>query len=216
MRGAAHCRGCGQYAGSFRKPGGPVHPPAAIVLGRILPPCLGRLEAGGGLNRPICAFATRRIDDPGNVTAGSNHETHVTAHELRDTPSRPPGHNVVLLGSDGIDVVPDTAQIEFFSVQLDPAGHDQIILHVSVTQVPAMCGACHTRAVAVPVEEVKGRRILTEQVVVHDVRPDQVVRTQNVEHVRHLATVEIAALHHLLLDKIDPRVVHEYRGVTDT
>src|SRR5271157_6325090 len=75
----------------------------------------------------------------------------VCTRTLRDTPGSLPGDNVVLLGSDSIDVAPNTAQIEFFSVQLDLARHNQVVLHVSVTEVPAVCGACHAHAVAVPV-----------------------------------------------------------------
>src|SRR5580692_9614546 len=166
MRGAAHSRGRAQSVGPLRKPGGPVHPPAAIVLGRILPPRFGRIGAAGGLNLPVCALSAGRIDDPGDVAAGGKHEAHVAAHELRNTPGSLPGDNVVLLGSDGIDVVLNTAQIEFFSVQLDLARHNQVVLHVSVTEVPAVCGARHARAVAVPVKEVEGRWLLAEQVVV--------------------------------------------------
>src|SRR6516164_3738879 len=171
IRGAAHAWGRAQSAGPLRKPSGPVHPPASIVLGRILPPGFGRFEAGGRLNHPIRALSARRIDDPGDVAAGGKHEAHVAAHELRDTPGSLPGDNVVLLGSDGIDILPNTAQIESFSEQLDLARHNQVVLHVSITEVPAVCGACHARAVAVPVEEVEGRWLLAEQVVVHHVRP---------------------------------------------
>ena len=49
-----------------------------------------------------------------NLFAAQPKERGRRAHVL-------PGDNVVLLGSDGIDVVPNTAQIEFFSVQLDLA-----------------------------------------------------------------------------------------------
>jgi hypothetical protein len=94
------------------------------VLGRILPPGFERFESRGWINRPISAFAARRIDDPSNVAARGKHETHVTAHKLRDTPGSLPGDNVVFLGSDGIDVMPNTAQIEFLSIQLDLAWHD--------------------------------------------------------------------------------------------
>jgi len=94
------------------------------MLGRILPPEFRRFEARGRLNRPICALSARRINDPGDVAAGGKHKAHVAAHELRHTPGSLSGDNVVLLGSDGIDVVPNTAKIEFFSVQLDLARHD--------------------------------------------------------------------------------------------
>src|SRR5271166_6255529 len=79
IRGATHSRGRAQSAGPLRKPGGPVHPPASIVLGCILPPGFGRFEAYGRLNRPICALSAGRIDDPGDVAAGGKHEAHVAA-----------------------------------------------------------------------------------------------------------------------------------------
>ena len=66
-----------------------------------------------------------------------------------------------------------------------------------------MGGPAHAGAVAVPVQQVEGGRLLTQQIVVDDVRPDQVVGAQQVEHVGHLAAVEITPLHHLLLDEVD-------------
>ena len=53
---------------------------------------------------------------------------------------------MVLLGSDGIDVVPNTAQIEFFPVQLDLAKHNQVVLHASLRRYQL----CAARAMRMP------------------------------------------------------------------
>ena len=100
-----------------------------------------------------------------------------------------------------------------FSVILQ--GLIRLFSTIGVAQVPAVRGAGHPGAVGVPVQEVEGRRLVAEQVVVDHVAPDQVVRPQQVEHVGHLAAVEIAALHHLLLDEVDGRLVHEHGRVAD-
>ena len=50
----------------------------------------------------------------------------------------------------------------------------------------------HAGAVAVPVQQVEGGRLLAQQVIVDDIGPDQVVGAQQVEHVGHLAAVEIS------------------------
>ena len=74
------------------------------------------------LVRPIGAFAARRVDDAGNVAAGREDETHLAARELGDAPSRVPGHDVVLLRADRVDVQPDAAEVQCLALQLDLAG----------------------------------------------------------------------------------------------
>src|SRR5215467_8388781 len=106
---------------------------------------------------PSCLVAFCR-----QASGDSKRAVDSTAQYVPFPPGSLPGNNVVPLGSDGIDVMPDTAEVEFLAVQFDFARHDQVILDVSVTEIPAMCSAGHPRAIAVPVEEVEGRRLLAE------------------------------------------------------
>src|SRR5215207_2213643 len=108
------------------------------------------------------------------------------------------------------------ASLEIFHAEADGTTHYfnlawlyEVILQVGVAQVETVGVAGHARAVRVPVQEVEGRRLLAEEVIVYDVGPDQVVRAEQVEHVGHLAVVEIAALQHLLLHELYLRLVYE-------
>src|SRR3712207_8321370 len=53
---------------------------------------------------------------------------------------------------------------------------DEVVLEVGVAQVEAVGVAGHARPVGVPVEEIEGRRLLAEEVVVDYVGPDQLDR----------------------------------------
>src|SRR5215212_4812887 len=129
--------------------------------------------------------------------------------EPGDLPRRGPGDDVVSLGPDGVDVALDPAQIDGTTLYLYLAWLYEVVLQVGVTQVETVGVAGHARAVRVPVQEVEGGGLLAEEVVVDDVRPDQVVGAQQVEHVGHLAVVEIAALEHLLFHELYLRLVYE-------
>src|SRR5215212_10750504 len=106
---------------------------------------------------------------------------------------------MVPLGPDGVDVALDRAEVYGTALYLYLAWLYEVVLEVGVAQVEAVGVAGHAGAIRVPVQEVEGRGLLTEEVVVDDVRPDQVVRAEQIEHVGHLAVVEVAALEHLLL-----------------
>ena len=67
----------------------------------------------------------------------------------------------------------------------------------------------HARRIAIPVQQVEGKRIASHQVVVDDERPDEVVTAQHVERIRHLGALEIAALVHLALERGDLFLVDE-------
>ena len=118
IRGGAPCR-----TRARRKPRRPIRPPAALVARRTLQPLLG---GGGrritGLFGPVGAFATGRIDDPCDMTAGGTHEPHVTAKQLCDAPGGVPGHDVVLLRPDRIGVLANAAEIDHLVLERDLPG----------------------------------------------------------------------------------------------
>ena len=70
----------------------------------------------------------------------------------------------------------------------------QLVLQVGVADVPAEHRPRQVGVVAVPVQQVEGRRRLALQVTLDDVRPDQVVRPQRGEDLGQLAALEQAAL----------------------
>ncbi len=78
---------------------------------------------------------------------------------------------MILLGADRVHVKFDAPQIQRLAVQAHLAWLDQVVFQIGVAQIPAMRGAGHPGAVAVPVQQVEGRRRLPEQVVVHHVGP---------------------------------------------
>src|SRR5215210_2608907 len=89
------------FAGAGGKPGRPVGPPAALVLRGALQPLLRAVRIRVfALPSPVSALAARRVDDAGDVAAGGEHEPHVAAEQLGDTPGGVPGHDVVLFGAD--------------------------------------------------------------------------------------------------------------------
>ncbi len=60
----------------------------------------------------------------------------------------------------------------------------------------------HAGRVGIPVQQVERERVVAHEVVVDDKRPDQVVGSQHVERGRHLAALEIAALVHLVFQRL--------------
>src|SRR5215210_3118444 len=119
---------------------------------------------------------------------------------------------MVLLRADCVDVTPDPGEVYRAALYLYLARFYEVVLQIGVAQVEAVGVAGHTRAVRVPVQEVEGGGLLAEEVIVYDVGPDQVVGAEQIEHVGHLAVVEIAALQHLLLHELYLRLVYKDAG----
>src|SRR5215207_8076795 len=215
---AADARRVHLLAGAWLEPVGPILPPGALVLGGVLQPLLGCLRFSGvaALVDPVSALAPGgRVDHARYMTAVGEGEAGRRVGELPDPPRRVPGHYMVPLGADGVDLTLYRAEVYGPAFNLDLSRLYEVVLEVGVAQVEAVGVARHARAVGVPVEEVECGRLLAEQVVVDDVRPDQLARAKQVEHVGHLAVVEVATLHHGLLHELDLRLVYEHRGVPD-
>ena len=75
--------------------------------------------------------------------------------------------------------------------------------------------ASHARAIGVPVEQIKGRWLLAQQIVVDDIAPDQVVGAQHIEHRCHRAVLQVATLQHLSFYIGDLRLINEDRGLAN-
>src|SRR5262249_25235264 len=112
MGGAAHRRRIDPAAGPLGQPRRPVRPPAPLVAGCRLEPCL---RVGGprpGLRDPVGPLAPRWVDDPRDMAAGGQHEPHGAADELGDPPSGLPRYDVILLRADRIGVLWDATEVD--------------------------------------------------------------------------------------------------------
>src|SRR5208337_3951969 len=108
---AAERRRLDHAAGPLGQPSRPVRPPASVVAGRRLEP----LARAGGLRAgprdPVGPLAARRVDDPRDMTAGGQHETHGAAEELVYFFEDETGYDMVLLRADRIGVQLDAAKV---------------------------------------------------------------------------------------------------------
>src|SRR3546814_2238643 len=73
----------------------------------------------------------------------------------------------------------------------DLAAHE-LVVAVEVGQIFAMPAGGQVGEIRVPVEQVKRRIFLAQQVIVDDIAPDQILPAQQVERRRHEAPIEIA------------------------
>src|SRR2546421_2064841 len=203
---AAHGRGLAPLAGSLRNPGGPVLPPGPFLQGGARQPFLrvGRELLVG----PVLPLGVRRVDDAGDVPRGGQDEAHVACQKLRRRVGAAPGCDVVLDRPHDVDVPGDVPKLEVPARQrhLVPG---ELVLVVAVAEVERVHGGGHAGAVGVPGQDVEGGRVLAHEPVGRNVVPDQVVGTQGVEGVLHVARVEEAGLRHLLLQLADGRRVRE-------
>src|SRR5262249_27939991 len=135
--------------GSSGQPGSPIRPPTTIVAMRRLTPSGRRVRFI--VVRPIGALSAWWIDNARNVTARRKHEARLSSDELLNAPCRVPGHDMVLFGTDGIDIQPYLSQVERDTFELNLTGLDQIVLHIGVAEIPAMGSTRHARPVAIPV-----------------------------------------------------------------
>src|SRR5215210_3715480 len=215
---AAYARRLHLLAGAGLEPVRPVLPPGALVFGSVLPPLLGGPGLAGvaALVDPVSALALGgRVDHARDVAAIGKGEAGLGVGELPDLPRRVPRDDVVLLGPNRVDLTLYLAEIYGPALYLHLARLYEVVLEVGVAEVEAVGVARHARAVCVPVQEVEGWGLLAQEVVVDNVSPDQLARAQEVEHVGHLAVIQVAALHHGLLHELDLRLVYEHRRVPD-
>src|ERR687897_77732 len=182
-RGLALARALGE-------PRGPVRPPAAgCDRGGVEPLIRFRSGAADAIARP--AVRARRVDQRLDVAAGGQHEAALAAEQLRAPKCVLPRHEVVVEAGDGVDVGGTARQVDRLAEHLDAAGARERVLERDAHEVAVQAGGEADR-VLVPVEDVEGRRPAAHQVVVDDVAPDQVVRTQPREDPGERAAVEVA------------------------
>jgi hypothetical protein len=96
---------------------------------RVGQPRLRRLERRPiGLVRPMAPSTFGRwVYHPGDMPTRRQHKTRLRARQLCDPPGRAPGHDVVLLSADRVDVLPNSAQIDGLTEKREFARLDQIV-----------------------------------------------------------------------------------------
>ena len=160
---------------------------------------------------PVAVFAAvRRVDHAGDVAGRRQHEALRPAEQLRAAIGRLPRRDVVLPRRQEIGRRLDLAEVDRHAGQRDAVRLRQQVLLVHLAQVEAVHPRRHAGRIGVPVQQVERERIVAQQVVVDDERPDQVVGAQHVERRRHLAAFEIAALVHLVFERLQLLLVDEH------
>src|SRR2546421_485235 len=69
------------------------------------------------------------------------------------------GHDMVLLGTNRIDVLVNPTKVDWDTFEHNLVGLDQVVLQVGIAQVERVRRAGHARAVGVPIEQVEGGRL---------------------------------------------------------
>ncbi len=110
----------------------------------------------------------------------------------------------------GDDVRLDLNGLWIQRVAVDRVGAlGEFIVEIARAKVLRVHLGGHSRAVAVPHQEVEGGRFLTEEPVVGDVLKHEVVGAQHVKDVRHVLALKVTRLIHLLFETGDRGFVGE-------
>src|SRR6266700_2322886 len=83
------------------------------------------------LIRPVAPILAWWTDDTSNVTTRPKHKAHGTAGKLRDAPGRLPGNDMILLGTNGVDVLADLPKVNGHTLQDNLIGLDQVAIQVA-------------------------------------------------------------------------------------
>ena len=151
----------------------------------------------------------RRIDDAGNVAGAPEEKLDRAAEQLRPRMCRLPRRDVVLHGRYETGRRGHLREIHRCAADHQFSGLGEQVAHVHIAQIEGVHLGRHARRIRVPVEQVERERVLAEQVVVDDERPDEVVVAQHVEGAGHVGAFEEAALRHALLEPVDDLLVDE-------
>src|SRR5947207_13802219 len=98
---------------------------------------------------PITSPFAAWIDNTGNMAATTHGKAHRTADKLCDTPGRLPGDNMVLLGTNGIDILANLAEVNGYPFQDKLVWFDEIVFIVGITQVVCMRSSSHTCTIGI-------------------------------------------------------------------
>src|SRR5687767_7895876 len=171
----------------------PRRPPAAALFARLREPAIR--VTGLLIRGPVAALVPGgRIDHAGDMAGRAEHESLLAAQQAERAEGRAPRHDVILARGKNEAGLVDGAQVDRHAAVGQCARHAQLVLEIGVAYVAAVHGARQVGAVRVPVEQVERGGRAAQQVVVHHVRPDEVVGAQRVESRGEVCARQDAAL----------------------
>ena len=182
-----------QLTRALRQPTVPVRPPAPRQprrLGEELLRGVWQLVGHAVARAGFGARGGRRVHQRLDVTAARQHEPPLAPEQPRSVVRALPRDDVIGEAGDEIGVEVNSLEIDRLAEDLERAGVRERVIEPDVDEI-AMKPRGQAHRVLVPVEDVERRRLLTEQVVVDDVVPHQVVRAQPREHALERLPVEV-------------------------
>src|SRR5215212_7801542 len=192
---------------AFLEPAVPIGPPAPLDLLRLGKPIL-RLDPKLWIDPVVALAAGGRIDDPGNMTTGAEHELDLAAQKVRGQVGRLPGNDVVLAGGQQVHRNLDGREVDRNAALLGSSRVLDGVLQIGVADVPAVHRSRQVDAVRIPIQEVEGVGGCALEIIIDDVGPDQVVGAQRRENERKLLARKDAALPDGRLTCADIVLVH--------
>src|SRR6267378_2593578 len=205
--GRARCRA--RAAGVASEPLAPERPPAAALLARIFQPRIGIVRIG--LPDPVtAALLGRGVDYAGNVPARAEHERLFFTQQRGRAIGRAPWNDVVLARRQHEHRQFHFSQIDRYAAVHQGAGLLQPVLEIGVAHVIAVHRPGQVGAVRIPEQQIERRGPAAEQIVVHDVRPDEVVGAQARKDESKVGPRQDAALADRRLTRPDARFVDEH------
>ena len=107
---------------------------------------------------------------------------------------------MVALGPDGKNRRTNIGERNRSAISFE-AALGEVVIEEQFAQVFRMHAVRHAGRIRVPGHQVAHRLALSEQIVVHQARPDKVVRAQHLERASHLPAVEEALFPHHVFEK---------------
>src|SRR5262249_52705041 len=165
----------------------PIEPPASFPFLGGSEECIGARGIGppdheGRLR--VC----RWIEQALQVATVREHESRAFTHDLSRLVNPLPWRDVIGDAGDDVAVRLHFAHVDGFTFQLELARLAERAGDVEI-QIVDVQTRRKARRIGVPIEDVEGRRLIAEQIVVDPVIPDQVVGSHPCKHPRQIVAV---------------------------
>ena len=148
----------------------------------------------------------RFADNAGVVAAAGEDERDVGIGRQLDFEYRSPRRDMIFFGRHHKQRRADVAQHDRLAIDLI-AAFEQIVVEEQASQVFAVHAVGHAGPVGIPRHQVDHRPALAHQVLLHHLRPDQVVRLQQLEGTGHLLGVQITLIPHDVFQEVELAIV---------
>ncbi len=149
-------------------------------------------------------------DNAGIVAARGEQEGYVGIGQPHDLEYRMPGRDMVELGAHGKDRHANIGQCHRATIHLH-AAFGEIVVQEQLAQVFAVHAIGHAGLVGIPGHQVDHAAAFADDIVVHHLRPDQVVGAQQLEGAGHLLGIQVTLLPHHVFQESHLVFVDEQR-----